>query len=327
MIRFIKSNLSPSTVVQKPTGPLWGVAAYFNPLRHTNKSENYRRFRAASRNQGLRLLVVETALNGQLFDLEEDDADIVMRRRSESMLWHKERLINIGIRNLPDDCDQVVWTDTDILYEDDRWVEKCRRMLEKFPVIQPFSEAIQLPQGFYGGMHEAVASSYPRLPSTAHAWAHASPAPHVFSGHCGYAVAARRSLLESVPLYDRAILGSGDAIFLGGCLGIPASEHPYTRMLPKALLHDADAWCKRVWKEVGGHVGYCEGAIGHLWHGDRKNRHYTERAGLISSFDPTTDLRMNEDECWTWASNKPELHANVQKYFFMRNEEGAIQTD
>jgi hypothetical protein len=36
--------------------------------------------------------------------------------RSNSVLWHKENILNVGIANLPPDVKYVVWCDADIVF-------------------------------------------------------------------------------------------------------------------------------------------------------------------------------------------------------------------
>ena len=41
------------------------------------------------------------------FDLEPDDAEVVMRLHGGSLLWQKERLLNVALQALPAHCDAV----------------------------------------------------------------------------------------------------------------------------------------------------------------------------------------------------------------------------
>jgi len=43
---------------------------------------------------------------------------------------------------------------------------------------------------------------------------------------------------------------------------------------------------------------------------------------LDAHYDPRTDLRLNADGCWTWNSDKPELHRRLREYFAGRREDG-----
>ncbi len=62
-----------------------------------------------------------------------------------------------------------------------------------------------------------------------------------------------------------------------------------------------------------------------MHHGSWTNRGYWLRQDILArtNFDPAIDLRVNEDGCWEWASDKPELHSWVARYFKSRNEDEA----
>jgi len=84
-------------------GELWAVTAYFNPLRYATRLANYRMF---SERLPVPLLAVELGFDGR-FDLDNDAADVVIRRTGRDVLWHKERLLNEAIDALPARCDRA----------------------------------------------------------------------------------------------------------------------------------------------------------------------------------------------------------------------------
>ena len=51
------------------------------------------------------------------FDLSEGDADILIQLRGRDVMWQKERLLNLALRALPDECRKVVWVDCDVILE------------------------------------------------------------------------------------------------------------------------------------------------------------------------------------------------------------------
>ena len=119
-------------------GSFWGLTTYFNPAKYGNKIENYRKFREDSKRQGLNLLCVELAFNNEPFELTKNDADVLVQVRSNSIMWQKERLLNIGLKHLPKDCDKVAWIDCDIIFKNEYWIEETCKLLEKYIVINYF---------------------------------------------------------------------------------------------------------------------------------------------------------------------------------------------
>lgn len=66
------------------------------------------------------------------------------------------------------------------------------------------------------------------------------------------------------------------------------------------------------------------GTLLHLWPGDLADRGYDVRyQGLrVYDFDPFSDVALDENGCWRWNSDKPELHQYVREYFERRREDG-----
>src|SRR5260370_10452169 len=128
-------------------GDLWGISAYVSPAGYSNKLGHLRLFANRIQTQGLKLLVVELAVEDQPFGLDQKVAAIVVRVRSSTILWEKERLLNIALGTLPGSCDKVIWLETDVLFENENWVEETSQLLEQFVVAQPYDVARWLPRG------------------------------------------------------------------------------------------------------------------------------------------------------------------------------------
>jgi hypothetical protein len=308
-------------------GTVWGITALFNPSGYRSKLANYRRFRDRLRRQGLPLVAVELAFGGAPFELEHEDAERVVQLRAPDVLWQKERLLNVGLRHLPGDCDKVVWLDADVLFERDDWVAATSRELERFVVVQPFSRSVRLLPGetriatdelpVGAGEHEILHGM---------AWGVAAKGPaclgrYIEHGHSGYAWAARRELLDRHGLYDANVLGNGDLNIAHAMFG-GASALKLERMSIPAQRHLA-RWADAFHADVGGSVGFIEGMVFHLWHGKKADRRYLDRLEQLplASYDPELDLVREESGAFRWASEKPELHGFCRDYFAARRED------
>ncbi len=308
-------------------GTLWAIVAWFNPLGHRIKQEHFRIFRERLKQQGVPLMIVELAVGTAPFELTSDDADQLMQVRGRDLLWHKERLINLGVKALPPQCDKVAWLDADVLFERSDWAEETSRSLEQYVVVQPFSMSVRLMQG------ETWLDKTERLPvgSSEHEVLHslafgvfakgyASLSRYLVAGHSGYAWAARRSLLEQHGLYDANILGNGDLNMAHAMFGV---EHIRTgRLSPCARKHMIE-WATRFYADVDRSVGYVDGWVQHLWHGDKANRRYETRLERLPEidFDPTTDLVIEPSGVYRFAQAGP-LSEWSRKYFLERREDG-----
>ena len=98
-------------------GKFIGISTFFNPGRHQNKVDNFRKFHASVAAQGLQLLCVELVFGPATespFQLNSTDCEILIQRRTGAgnTLWQKERLLNIALENLPNSVDKVMWLES-----------------------------------------------------------------------------------------------------------------------------------------------------------------------------------------------------------------------
>jgi hypothetical protein len=49
---------------------------------------------------------------------------------TDSKVWVKENLINLGIKSLPDDWNFVAWVDADITFLNQNWVRETKEKLQ-----------------------------------------------------------------------------------------------------------------------------------------------------------------------------------------------------
>ena len=92
---------------------LWAITSYFNPVGFDHCWSNYQIFREYL---DVPLATAELSFGGD-FVLKDSDADIVLRLKAEDVMWQKERLLNLIVQCLPEECDQVAWIDCDIIFE------------------------------------------------------------------------------------------------------------------------------------------------------------------------------------------------------------------
>lgn len=309
---------------------LWAITSYFNPAGYASRLQNYRVFRA---NLAPPLAVVELSLNGR-FELSENDADILVQIAGGDVLWQKERLLNVALNTLPDECNQVAWVDCDVIFTDRDWVERAERALGKSGecnLIQLYRERCNLSRGARanseanGGCDSiSLSIGYKIAKGEADECDFSqSDAPLTRNSTAGLAWAARRELLESHGLYDTCILGSGDRAILCAALGIFESSMNAVAMRGRQSEHYL-AWARPFYHAAKGRVGFVDGRILHLWHGDLRNRKYAYRNEELGrfGFDPFSDVELDPSGCWRWNSSKPDMHEYVRGYFESRKEDG-----
>jgi len=320
------NNIIPRFPERLP-GSSWGITVYFNPHGYRNKVKHYRRFRQANQEQGLRLLSVELAFNNNPFELNPEDADLLIRRRCRSVMWQKERLLNIALKALPPDCDKLVWLDADIIFDNDNWIEESCRLLEEYKVLQLFQYVVKLPKDVCiweeGHLPQRNVKTDKILSKAFKMSLPETASNHQLYGHPGMAWAARRNWLERVGFYDKMILGSADFLMASAFY----QDHSPMRKkhFPDQLISDARCWERKVYHQVGSSVYYTPGTIYHLWHGERSLRLLDCRLSVLKKYEfGVGDICLNADECWEWATPKAQLHRWVEEYFKRRNEEGGF---
>jgi len=306
---------------------LWAITSYFNPAGYRNRRENYRLFRERL---AVPLVTVEWARDGR-FALGPEDAEVLVQVSGGDVLWQKERLLNLALRHLPDDCDSVAWLDCDVIFADDAWPILARDSLRRDAVVHLFHERYDLPR-HADLAHLALQDKPASATSCAYNLACGKTTCADLANNesvmnlkttDGLAWAARREVLAQHGFYDACILGSGDRALLCAMLGW------FDCLVRVACLNSIRVVHYRRWAEpffdsVHGRVGYIPGRVYHLWHGELRNRRYGQRyrAREFLDFDPSADIALDRGGCWRWNSDKPDLHEYVRNYFAQRREDG-----
>lgn len=305
-----------------PVSDLCIISSFFNPNGYTSKLRNYNHFLQVIERSQLNWLVVECAFGGTPFVLPESPS--VIRVRSSSVMWQKERLLNIALARMPAHCSKVAWLDCDVLFENPEWAVHASQLLDSYRVVQLFDIAIRLPRGhlFFAGAGDtwkSFACVYREQPNEL---LNGDFAGH---GHSGFAWAARKEVLEENGLYDACISGSGDHMMAHAFCGDWESAC-IDRILGDNNPHrdHFSEWSRRIYKRLRARVGCVRGHLLHLWHGDIDNRRYVKRNKELAAlrFDPYRDIHLDNEGCWNWASDKPALHQWAEQYYAGRREDG-----
>ena len=309
----------------KPVDDLWVVAAYFNFNRYRSKLDNLKSFAQSLDQSGLNHLLVECALPRRPFALPA--APNTLRLRCDSVVWQKERLLNLAVSKLPESCRKVAWLDADVLFSDPDWAVKTSKALEQHPLVQPYDTAIRLPPAtrIYAGEGDVYSSFAYVLSKKPGMFLAGNLVSH---GHTGFAWAAKRELLERHRLYDFSVSGGGDHLMAHGFCGDLASpcvramvgwETPYSDSFKR--------WATKVYGEVQSDIGWVPGKLLHLWHGERANRRYDLRTRelLELGYDPRKHVRVGHGGAWQWGDESSALRDWAEEYFRRRKEDTQVK--
>ncbi|HUH92836.1 MAG TPA: hypothetical protein VL742_06770 [Casimicrobiaceae bacterium] len=216
------------------------------------------------------------------------------------------------------------------MFERDNWAEQALRALQRVPLLQPFQRVYEPPADSRDPCG-TIPSDAPLGDSLAHLQSLGLVTSDMLQGamrlksrsNSGLAWVARREVIDRDGFYDACVMGSGNRAMVCAALGTPADAIRYICMTPAWAEHYR-AWATRHLANVRGSIGFTEGTLIHLWHGELNDRRYQERHRAFSAydFDPNADIALDENGSWRWSSEKRAMHACVADYFRSRREDG-----
>lgn len=329
-------------------GDFWVVTTYYNPVGWRSRLANYHLFRSRL---DAPLLTVEWDAAGR-YELDDADADLLVRIAGGDTMWQKERLLGIALAALPAHVQFVAWLDCDVFFASRDWHERTRALLGHHDIVQPFRRVTYLDAAWtrrYAGAAgmpaaAALAGGLATRPSfldfharagakTAHAdLTHRfAPAPDgrypiMARPAYGHAWAARREVLERTGWYERCVLGGGDLLHAYGVIG------QYEALIAN---HQSVGWDfygsagYRRWAESLGRLQVACGdeELLHLHHGALADRQYRSRIDGLARYkmDVETGVVAAPGRPWSWAQNRAALNEYVLAYLRNRNEDGVTE--
>ena len=297
------------------------VTPIFNPFRYKSRIKLYEQFRKYVEDSGGILHTVEVAYADRDYTVTEPGKENQLQLRGPYELWHKERATNLLIQTLPRDWQYVACIDADVIFARPDWVNETIQLLQHYPVIQMFSEAVDLgPNYEILAKHKGIFASYLRGEMTKVNGSYSK-------FHPGFAWAYRRSTIDNMGgLYDEAILGGGDRFMALSFLGMPRHSHPSE--VSMGYKESMGKWAIRADQYIRKDVGYMAGALLHYWHGPKVNRGYRTRWKILvdNAYDPEFDLKNDWQGLMQLTSRTPELKYQIRQYFSERNEDSTSLT-
>lgn len=263
------------------------------------------------------LYVVELVYNDQEFAITSANNDKHLQIRTNTPpLWHKENMINMGIRKLlPANWKAVAWIDADVEFESANWVMDTLKVLRGKDFVQLFTHCIDM------DYNEEIMNLF-----TGFAYQYCSKfkkGTGVNYWHPGFAWACTREAYDKMGgIYDNGILGSGDNIMC----------HTFTKKAPDTLKKGTspkyfDSVAKLQERMDGLKLGYVPGPIRHYFHGKKVNRKYLEREDILIKFqyDPYNHMTRDSNGLIIPTAECPqEFLDEVMNYFKNRNEDEMV---
>lgn len=321
---------------------IWGLTCFFNPCNSLNRLHNYSIFRSLF---PFPLLTVEWSRQGQ-FELNHGSADLLIQLDDGDLMWQKERLIAIGEKYLPTNCDAFLIVDADIIF-DLNFVEHLTHALKQYPIVYPYRTVRHLYPNLI--LEDAVFqrdSYFPRF-----LFERQSMADFALNGSrdlnnnvnpiirmieptdCnttqktspGHVVAFDREWYKDHSIYQHCIIGGGDYVYLSALLGCPEQ----CKKIPFGMNGFFDHYMQWVnalnFDSYTTILGCTSNMIGHLYHGRIETRQYLSRHLFLSTlgFNPRIHLIDQIDKPFSWNSNIPnnDLYLNLMNQYFSSRKE------
>lgn len=305
---------APNDQTGRPS-TLYVVTVISNPCRYSSRYDLYQKFAKMVQDSGAVLYTVEAAFGNRPHVVTQPGNINHIQLRTNSEVWHKENMINIGIANLPQDWEYVAWIDADVAFARTDWVAETLNQLQHYDVVQMFSVAHDLGPNYVPFQkHKGFMYCYVN--------SHCKDCGNYVTWHPGFAWAARRSAINHLGgLIDYAILGAADRHMAHGLIG--RMSETIHKKLSSAYAQDLLLWEERAERYLLRNVGYVEGLLLHSWHGKKRDRKYAERWNILvdNGFDPRLDLKRDSQMLWQLTDRNIKLRDDIRGYFRARNED------
>jgi len=176
-----------------------------------------------------------------------------------------------------------------VLFTNKNWLVEGVESLLTNKILQPFEYCVHLEKDLYQPLFNTEREkNFVGNPDTKHPkmWrsfsANHNTSKHISCdtnydkhGHVGFAWGARREVLDTMPLYDKALIGGADHIMAHAAAGQIGHS-----CITKAFTDDIKAindWSMLFYNLINGKIGYVKGELYHIWHGDLGKRQYLKR--------------------------------------------------
>lgn len=276
----------------------------FNEFIERNKNNNQ-----------IKLYVVELAYGNQEFKITDSNNPLHLQLRTKHPLWHKENLINVGIKKLlPEDWKAVAWIDADIEFDNPNWANDTLKVLTKFDIVQLFITCMNLKYNKH---------PYIIWQSFGYKYIHNKNEYYdrgINMWHPGYAWACTRNYYDRIGgLYQNGLLGGGDDIMARGFI----KKNDYLNKLT-SLTNNINEFINKYGNVK---LGYVPSNIKHYYHGSRENRKYVERKYILLKYNYDPNIHLEYDENGIIIPSKKmsnEFLKEIKDYFFQRNEDECL---
>lgn len=317
-ISYEKNVIKEAILNNEPIEPkLHVIAVISNPCLYATRYILFKEFLKRMEDESdVIVYVVEMAYKNQKFIITHSKNKNHLQLRTEIPIWHKENMINIGIKKLlPSNWKAVAWIDADLEFENSTWAKDTLKVLNGCKdIVQLFSHAVDM------NKNKEAMNIF-----TSFGYQYTKKNPYKIGlnfWHPGFAWACTRKAYDKMGgLYEMAILGSGDNI-----IALSLINQGLNSINPKSTKNYKNTILEFQSRVRNLRLGYVPGIIRHHYHGSKKNRKYIERWEILvkHDYDPIHHLTIDniETKCLIPSANFPaQMIMDIYTYFQERNED------
>lgn len=296
------------------------LMAMFNPTGSVRIVNNWLFVWNKLRAAGIPVFGIELLFPWQRTSSLADDFK-TLTVRSDSIMFHKEKLLLRLEKDIPATYTKLCCIDCDVVFGRPDWYDAVSAALDERSVVQPYSVCHWLGPNLRTAMATNPAAAV-RLAAIREM--HAQGRDRL-TGYPGFAIAMRRDWRTAPIHFPWAVVGGGDSVLFRAVNRLVGEfANPDMRRLMEAAWSD---WSPAA--GAAGDIGAVDGHIWHLWHGPLGSRQYYDRyVKFIEALDGRRPRDMrdllveNGDGVWEWRADvKKELNTMMLRYFASRDDD------
>jgi hypothetical protein len=297
-----KINLQPEYSIPEKTDMLV-VMCFFNPSKSIRLVQNFLYVKELLTRTKIPLVIVELAYNDDSFITQHNENTIHVR--SNSIMFHKENLINIGINKCKLQYNKYCMLDSDIIFDDLNWYDNISNELDNYDIIQPFEKAFWMDID----MTNIIQSKY--------SVAYNNKKKLEKLEHPGFVWAFTKKWYKKIGLPEFCISGGGDQIIANVAFKTWGKKPNYINS------ENFDKYIKKA--EINFTSSYMKGNVYHLFHGNLNNRQYSSRHERIKNEGYSDDcLQINRDGVYEWIPSVLDKMNKLFLTYFMDRKDDSI---
>jgi len=312
------------------------ILVVYSPVQFTKRvtlTEDFIRRIESRHAKYVELYVVELVYGDQKFMVTNSDNPHHLQLRTSVPMWHKENLINLGVKKLlPPDWKAMAWVDAEVEFESPTWAVDALKLLTGNECGGSYKDVVQLFSHAVNTGADGLSTAEEVATGFGYNYQRGLPYKGYGKGfwHPGFGWAMNRKAYDQVGgLFEHNILGAGDTVFARSMLGmfdatVPATNYWGSEGHFRAVLE----WQSKT-KSL--RMGYVPGIVRHHFHGSMKDRKYMNRLKILQSFvyDPVFHLTKDADSGVITPSPKfpAEAMDTIVGYFKDRKEDGDTMSE